>query len=348
MLKKVVHFSRLYHPHVGGVEAHIFHLNQELIKSGVEPIVITQQHDKKNKLVERAGKITIYRLPILNPQKIDVISKTIYKIKLWKMIWQLKKVWLSADVIHIHDVFFWLLPFWPFVRNKIYITFHGHESEGGPSWKQKTWHKLAAFMCCGDISIGSFHPKWYGINSKIVSYGAVTQIKKSKVKRKSSHLIFIGRLEPVNGLMEILKSLLILKQQGKKYHLDVYGEGPQQAAAKKFVQKNHLDTIFHGANPQARDYLSLYQVAFVSRYLAILESLSVGTKVIAFSQNELTDDYLRLAPFAKWISITHNPDEIIGALYNQSNLNEKAVNWAGRQTWGKLAQQYLSLWQNKK
>jgi len=347
MFKKIVHFTRLYSPHVGGVEAHVSHLNAEFSKQGLSTVVITQRHDPKLKLVENNNQEIIYRLPVFNPNSNDFISQTIYKFKLWQSIWQLRKVWLSADVLHIHDVFFWLLPFWPLIANKTHITFHGHENEGSPSWKQIWWHKVAAWLCRGDVAIGSFHPKWYGIKSQVVSYGAVNLEQKKLTKRKSSQLIFIGRLEAVNGLLPILNALSILKQNEKLYHLDVYGEGPLLSQAKNYVKDHKLDVVFHGANPNARNYLALYQTAFVSRYLAILETLSSRTKAIAFSHNDLTEDYLSLAPFAKWISITHNPEEIIRALENQQSLSEKAVEWARKQTWEKLASQYMKLWQNK-
>lgn len=52
---KIVFLSRLYWPHVGGVERHIWHLSQELLKMKHEVVVITEQHDESLPLEREGG-----------------------------------------------------------------------------------------------------------------------------------------------------------------------------------------------------------------------------------------------------------------------------------------------------
>ena len=52
------------------------------------------------------------------------------------------------------------------------MTFHGYEGFEAPNWKQIFWHKLAAWLTKGNICIGDFHKKWYGVKPDFVSYGA--------------------------------------------------------------------------------------------------------------------------------------------------------------------------------
>jgi len=122
--------------------------------------------------------------------------------------------------------------------------------------------------------------------------------------------IFIGRDSPDNGLSEYRKI--------KGVKLDEYINVPN--AAK---------------------FLSKYDIAFVSRYLAILEALAAGVPVIAHYNNAIKKDYLQTAPFAKYIQIFKNPKR---AKFNFKFVGE-GQRWAKTQTWDKIADMYEKLWQ---
>lgn len=338
-MPKIVHFTRLFAPHIGGVETHIEKLNEELKRDGFEVFVITTQHSNDLEQFKQTKNENIYRMNVSADGK-----GFNYKLSIWNEIWKLRRVWWDADIIQIHDVFFWLMPFLPFISKKTYMTLHGYEGNDLPNWKSKFWHELASILTKGNICIGNFHQKWYSVNPTITSYGAVQLIKVPKKKRKSSELIYVGRLEEDNGLMIILGAIKKLKDKGKKYHLDVYGAGSLEKKAKNFVQENKLDVKFHGFHPQARMFIAQYKVAFVSRYLSILEALSTETQVISYSHNKLTDDYLKETPFEDWISIIKNENDIVSVLEQDKSFHPKAKKWALEQNWSKLKNDYLSLW----
>lgn len=341
IMPKIVHFTRLFFPHIGGVETHIEKLNEQLKADGHDLVVITAKHDLDLVSFEKRNNESIYRLNVL-----DSGRGMNYKLQIWNEIWKLKKVWLGADIIHIHDVFFWILPFLPLISKKTFITFHGYEGNELPNWKSKFWHEVASILTKGNICIGNFHQKWYSVIPTFVSFGAVQSIKVPKNKRKSSELIYVGRLEEDNGLMIILGAIKKLKDNGKKYHLDVYGEGSLERKAKDFVIKYQLDIKFHGFHPQARMFVAQYKVAFVSRYLSILDALSTETHVISYSHNRLSDDYLKDTPFVDWISVIKNQDEIVSVLEQDKSFHPKAKKWALEQNWQQLKNTYLKLWAN--
>ena len=77
------------------------------------------------------------------------------------------------DIIHIHDVFFWYLPLrLLYPRKKVFITFHGYETQFPPSRSAIWQRRLAAKLTSGNICVGDYIGKWYGIKPTLVTYGA--------------------------------------------------------------------------------------------------------------------------------------------------------------------------------
>lgn len=158
---KIVFLCRLYYPHVGGVEKHVEKISNILSRKH-QIKIITQKYEMNQKDYEKRDGIEIYRLPMGN------------KWVIWKWMKINKHLLKWADIIHVHDVYFWIFPYrlrnW---KSKTYITFHGYEGNNAPNIKQVFWHKVNAWLTRGNICIGDFHKKWYHVNPNIVSYGAV-------------------------------------------------------------------------------------------------------------------------------------------------------------------------------
>lgn len=351
---KIVHLAQYYSPHVGGVERHLELLNQELLSRGHEVSVMTQHVPKDTALCEGVNGVQVVRLPVALPS-LSLLSKTLYKLKLWRQVWRQRKLLFSADRIHIHDVFFWLIPMLPWLaREKLFMTFHGYEGSEAPGKMQVFWHRFAEKMTVGNICVGAFHKVWYHVRPTVETHGAVESARKSTASRKKDTGVYIGRLAKDAGIMAYLEAVQILHKQGKAIALDVYGDGPQRAEAERFVQRHHLHVTFHGDTPNAAQYLPSYSFACVSRYLAILESLSAQTPIIAQYDSEIKHDYLRLSPFAEWVTIAQTPAEIAAhishilaqpASYQAQVQQGKA--WADTQSWQNMTNLYENLWSQK-
>mgnify|MGYP001566320300 FL=1 len=140
----ILMLSRYKWPRVGGVEKHMYMVSKILESRGYEIKYLTE----------------------------DEVGRD--KWEIWRNIWKYKELFDWADVVHIHDVFFWILFLRIFYwKKKFFMTFHGYEGSDAPKLKQILWHRLAAFMTNGNICIGDFHVKWYGVKPDFISYGAV-------------------------------------------------------------------------------------------------------------------------------------------------------------------------------
>jgi len=339
---KVLFLTRLYHPHVGGVEKHIFELCKILSKAH-QITIVAEQDDVNESLYEKTPTAEIYRIPLTGTGDSDK------KWLIWKWLLSHLDLISSSEIIHIHDVFFWYLPFkilFPF--KKSFITFHGYEGNEPPALKNIFWHQLAHRLTNGNICIGGFHKKWYKINPTYVSYGAVNIIKSKHLSPNNESAIFIGRLSKDNGIMDYLSA-----SNNLKLPLDVYGDGPEKSDVTAFVKLNGSKAKIYGFVPESANYLPHHKYAFVSRYLGILEALICQLPVIAHYDSLIKKDYLELAPFNKYIDIVNSPEQIVASVrkirdnYPAARINAGYI-WAMSQTWTKLASIYKSLWTQKR
>lgn len=328
---------RRFFPDKGGVETHVHGVVNELNTRGYKQTIITLSNESASPY-----KIaTVIRIKASENE-----GSFQYKLAVWRGMWSNVQLLVTADVIQVHDVFWWMLPFLPLVWGKVYMTFHGYEPPGPPTFVQKFWHRLAALFAKRSLGIGSIHQKWYGVLPDVISYGAVgneayttLQPIQGKKARAKSRILFLGRISEDIGIRAYLQAIQI-----KPIQLDVYGEGDQMDESKKFVQRHKLPVKFMGNVVNAATQIRRYDIVFASSYLAILESLSVGKPVIAFYDNPLKRDYLMNTPFANWITLVNSSADIAAAISSVTSPPKEAVAWARAQTWSKLADTYEQVW----
>lgn len=363
--KQIVHLARRYSPMIGGVEKHLENLNQELIRRGHKVVVITEQTNSDLKKFEVVGGVKIYRLPVSSEAESgakiapsNFLAKLKFKIKLWQSIWGIRKILRTADYIQIHDVFFWILPFWVFIFRKVHITFHGYEGNNRPKRIQVFWHRLAAKLTRNNLCIGGFHQKWFGVVPGAISFGAAKLLKRNnqiKITDSPKKLVYIGRLQADTGILIYLKGFKNIQESRNDLSdltLDIYGDGPQRIQAEEFALKNKLNVRFYGFVADAEKLLPQYDLVFAAGYLAIIESFAAGKPVVAYYDNELKKDYLILSPFKDWLALAESPRDIANAVLDfhpDKTLNQLKVaqNWAQAQTWSKMADLYEKIWHEK-
>lgn len=136
--------------------------------------------------------------------------------------------------------------------------------------------------------------------------------------------LFIGRLEKDLGLDTYFKIIQNLKLQ-----TDFAGDGKLKSTCQKYGRVLGFVDI--------KKIIKNYDMIFASSYLSILEALIAKKPVFAVYENELKKDYLKITPFYKYISI------------NKIDVDKKysieGYNWAKKQTWGKVTDLYIKLWQ---
>lgn len=341
---KILFFARLFYPHIGGVEKHVMEISKLLIKKGHTITVLTENYEDLPEK-EIINGIEIIRLSIDDKSS---------KIKIWKEVLNHIKAISDADVVHVHDVFFWYLPFrFLFRLKKVYMTFHGYEGNDLPTKKAIFMHKIAEKLSFGNICIGDYLKKWYGTKPTIVSYGAVNIPKKipGSLTGPIRKILYIGRLEAEAGILEYLETLLILKKSGFKLRLTVLGDGSQRKKAEEFVKKNKLNVDFKGFVREVYEFISDADAVFSSRYLGTLESFVFKKRVFVVYNNAIKKDCFFLSPFNKFIVLENDPNKIADAFKSFEKDKDKArkitdeeYDWIKDQTWNKLTNQYLTLW----
>jgi len=346
---KILFFSRLFYPHIGGVEKHILEISKLLVGKGHSVTVLTEKFEKDLLDADEIDGIKILRIDAGN----DNFFK---KFRIWKSLFKYRELIKKSDIVHTHDVFFWYLPFrFLYPSKKIFTTFHGYEGNKIPGFKAKFMHKIAEKLSKGNICVGDFLKKWYGTKPDYVTYGAVSGIQNSKVKSQKYNskfkILFIGRLEEETGIMDYLRALKELQRKEYKFEITILGDGRLRRKAEDFSKVNKINAEFKGFVENAEDYLPEADFIFTSRYLGILEALSYKRLVFAHYNNPIKEDYLKMTPFSKFISISKDYNELFDQVeyylkyYQKRNqVVDRGSSWVKNQSWSKIVTIYLKLW----
>lgn len=337
--KKVLMISHHYFPHVGGVERHLDELLRYLKGKKFEFTIITEKFNDELKNVEhRDGNII---LRILYRKK-----KFLGLLNIWLCIWKLRSYIKEADIIHIHDVFIWYFPFkFLFPRKPVFITFHGYESYP-VTFKAKFIRKISEYLTNGSICVGEFMKKWYGTKPNIVFYGGVNLNKfcPSSGDKLKFDAVFSSRLDDQTGVVTYLETVKILINKLHDFKFVILGDGKYRKIAEKVG-------IVKGFVNDPSMYFKSSKIAFVSRYLAILEAFASKKLVFAVYDNLIKKDYLTMTPFYKWIVIEKDPAilaEKVFEYYKNPKKYDWMINsahqWVKKQTWEAIGLAYENLW----
>lgn len=128
-------------------------------------------------------------------------------------------------------------------------------------------------------------------------------------------IIFVGRLAGDTGI----RNFLMWCEKNKKYKVDFCGDGPLRSECEKY------GTVHGFTDPIS--FLKKAKYCVPGGYLAALEGLGYGCELKLFWNNKLKEDYWKMSPFYK--------------------LKGKALrDWAKEQTWEKVANEYLDMYNN--
>lgn len=333
--KSILFLARLYHPHIGGVESHVRILSKLLLKKGYSVTVITEKFDKKLQDEETVDGVLIKRIEIGK-------NTFLKKYLIWKWVLQNTGFLTKHDVIHVHDVFYWLYPAMPFLfTKKVYMTFHGYE--GFPiKWTWILQRKIAEKLSKGSICVGDFMKKWYFARPDHVIYGGVRLAIKN-VRPNDLTAVFFGRLDDQTGINAYIKAYNILKKKYPKFKLTVIGEGKYRSRIPKEVKVLPFQKDVSG-------FILKNRFIFVSRYLSFLEALALKREVISVYDNPVKEDYLKMSPFKDYVDIAGSGQEAAMVTENLikggKNLRkiEKGYEFSKQQSWENVLKVYLRLW----
>jgi len=331
-MKKVLVFTPSFFPHLGGVERHVLEVCNYLSQNYSIKLITIQL--PKTKSFEQKGRLNIYRFTY---PKIKIFGLLMIWWTIYKKYYALLK---EADVIHVHDVFVWYLPFrLLFWRKRVVTTFHGWEGIFPLPQKNKLWRKLGVWLSTKTIAVGKYLEKYYDFTADYVIYGGVHLPK--ELPSKEELLLYVGRLDYDTGLPLLLQSL---KQEVWSGKIIFCGDGVLKDQAKQFGE------VVGFKNPMP--FLKRAKVVFAGGYLSVLEAFAYRCLVVAAYNNPLKKDYFGLSPLYKFVHLVSSAPELTrkikflteAKVFNQKKLAQ-AYAFAQEHSWQKIAKIYAQLYQ---
>jgi len=226
--------------------------------------------------------------------------------------WFLKNIKFieNADIVHCHDVFIWYLPFrilYP--HKKVFTTVHGFEWDN-PLSKTSLWQKrLAVKLSTGSVGVGKFLEKYLNIDFSLIIYGAASKLN-LRLAKDDKKIVYVGRLEENTGLLKFIDWLNVHRD----YEVDFCGDGKLRKVCENYgVVHGFVDPI---------PFYKRAKYCVPGGYLAALEALAANCELKLFWNNKVKEDYWKMSPFVK----------------------KNVKTWAKKQTWNKLANEYLDLY----
>lgn len=342
---KILFLTRLFYPHIGGVEKHVMEVSKRLVKLGHEVVVVTERSSSSSKYKVLSIKyVKVHEIPVDQNRRFK-------KFQIWWWMWKNRKLIEDAEVVHAHDVGFWYFPFcFLYPQKPFFMTFHGWEEKFPIPFKNKIIRKITEKLARGNICVGDFIPKWYGTKADYITYGGVEILPISKTTNDKI-ILFIGRLDEQTEIMTYLEAFKKYSTFDSNSKLIILGDGAFRGKAEDFIKKNKLNARILGFASDLEKYLKKAHFVFASGYLSIFEAMVTRRLVFAVYSNPLKEDYLKLTPFAKLIAIEPTPEAMYNRLvyYTQhpgeeEKVVEQAHQWVREQTWEKVVGLYLKLW----
>ncbi|KKQ91721.1 MAG: Glycosyltransferase, group 1 family protein [Microgenomates group bacterium GW2011_GWC1_39_7b] len=309
----ILFITRLYHPHIGGVEKHVYEVAKSLKRKRNSVTILTEKYNSGLKDKEITNGIEVVRFSYPHIKFLGLLF-------IWREIFKNRKLIQEADVVHIHDIFIWYLPFrFLYPKKAVFTTIHGLEWDN-PLSKFSIWQKrLVVKLSAGTIGVGKFLEKYLKVKFNKIIYGAATVIH-SSVAKEANSIVYVGRLEENTGLCKFLEWLANKPAANKavKYEVDFCGDGQLRKECGKYGK-------VHGFTDPA-PFFKKAKYCVPGGYLAVLEAISYRCKLKLFWNNKVKEDYWKMSPFS----------------------DKNVKQWVKSQTWDKLANEYLDLYNNAK
>jgi len=118
--------------------------------------------------------------------------------------------------------------------------------------------------------------------------------KKAKKKQdKEVKILFVGRLEPRKGVMDLLRAFQLLAKKDSRAHLTVVGWGPSAYRVKVFVKRHKLEERVSFARQVSDKRLSSYYasadiccfpaIGGESFGVVLLEAMAMGKPLVVYA-----------------------------------------------------------------
>lgn len=329
----ILFLTRLYTPHVGGVEKQVRELSKRLVDKGFKITIVTEKYRKNLKNEDIIEGVRVIRISYPDKKYLGIICIWLALLKKIKMI-------IAADIVHTHGVFVWYLPFrFIFPLKPIYTTFHGWEGVYPIPTKNIILRKISATLSWKYFCIGKFIEKHYKVKANNTYYTAVDIPIKENYTKDHKTLLYVGRLDEDTGIRSILRCLNYLKG----YNILFCGDGPLANECKK------VGKVYGFVDP--RPHYEKAAICLSPGHTSILEAFTFKCLIITTYNNPVKRDYLKMTPFSNYIVVKKSPKKMAEMISYYSEhpgeampMIESAYDWVTAQSWSSITRQYLKLW----
>ncbi len=329
---KILMLTHFFAPRIGGVEKVVEELAKHL--EGYEVVIIAEKHDSSLKDIEKYNKWThVYRISYPHKKYIGLLS-------IWWWLFKNRNLILNSDIVHVHDVFIWYLPLrFLFPFKPVYMTFHGWEGIFPIPFTSLVQKKLAYYLSKKTMVVGKHLEKYNRIKADLISYNG-TDVPRKQSKKALNSFVYVGRLSTETGLHLVLQILGKIKN----IHIEFCGDGELREECEQFGK-------VHGFVRDVSPFLAKAEYCFAGGILNIQEALAHKCVTLVMYQNQIKEDYFKIAPFAEYIVIENSPEKMVDKIqYYQEHKEKKkeiiakGYEWVKGNTWEKLTDQYKQLW----
>lgn len=287
--------SPYIYPNPGGVTEHVRHLYQQLRVRGHDVRIITSSHGPQR---SSQGDVIRVGMGFSVPTNGSIGTLTFSP----RFPSQVRTVLERErfDLLHFHE------PFVPFLslivlqqsQSVNVATFHAYAGFS-PSYEfgrraltryADRLHGRIAVSAAARHFIEGFFPGDY----KVIPNGVDVErfrraVPVARWQDGRANLLFVGRLEPRKGLVELLKGYRILRRGGFECRLLVVGTGPQEREARRYVATRRLLDVEFLGRVSDDEKAQLFRTAdvFVSPAtgaesfgIVLLEAMAAGAPIV--------------------------------------------------------------------
>ncbi len=298
-IKKIALVSEYFYPHLGGITEHLFFLSKELLTRGYEVSIITGHMGQDPGVSLPPGLKLIQLSKSMKVYANGSIGKISYG---WNLGAKVKEVLHREkfDLIHIHNPLDPVLPllFSKYSKTITVGTFHTVFKTGtyftafnrvAQNYLNKLNGIIAVSEPCAQLMSQYFDSKFAVIpNGVDVKWFSQAPTPLDKFQDEGFNILFMGRLDPRNGIDLLLEAFPNILARAPKARLILVGDGPlrpyYQKKAGAYLGRN---IFFEGSVTDQRPayfavaHAYVYPASIASFGIGLLEGMAGNTPVVA-------------------------------------------------------------------
>jgi phosphatidylinositol alpha-mannosyltransferase len=359
--------TEYYHPHVGGVTEHVENLATELSRTGHDAVVITSNMPGQNEDDPRVRRVGRSRVVYANGS----FSRITTGLGIGRQLEQLLRD-ESPDLVHVHGGLTPVLGLMaPRAARRVGVpvvaTYHswvprslGYRLFRGPL--QRHLDGIAANIAVSQPVIDALS-RYFRADWRIIPNGVdVRRFNPNgrKLTEESSEsgghrLLFVGRLDPRNGLDTVLAALPRILARHPDARLEVVGDGPLRRYYQRLAEDVRESVHFTGTVADGRVHyysgadLYLCPSRRASFGITLLEAMACATPLVVsditgFRELVACGQEAVLVPPddpAAWAAAVL---ELLGDSHRRKIMGMAGLKKASHYSWPRVAHQVLEVY----